>query len=328
MPTRDESRDRDERQAADNARAVAAMRAGADAVVSAARAAYERDQRDYQDWVDGNVHNPTDGAARIAGAVWRDQEAARLVQVLRPFTPAERVCPKCSVAYVGVSRFCPPCSEAAIAEHDQREAARAAQEGGVTIHEARHQWANLPPDSGRTWEMAPTLGMTGLLFAIAATKLWVSSGGPPWLVLTGGVGVGKSHLAEVAARELVASGKRVRWQPVGELLDRLRQNQSVPISGPDGDDNAYAHLSQVAGTPWLVLDDLGRSKPSAWVLDRLYALVNSRATRQARTLITTNETLGSMTASLGDAIADRVYDSHSGLVAVVTVSGPSFRTGR
>ena len=316
MPTRDE------RQAADDARYLAEQAANNAEAVRRMRLEEERDRRDYRDWMDGKAERPTDGAARLFNANRDEKSAVSIKQALGEYAPTARKCSQCNADYVGSSRFCPPCTETAIREHGQSEQKRKAMVDGMTIHEARHTWANLPPDAGRTWDMKPSLGMMGLMEAITATKAWAVGSAPPWLVLTGSVGVGKSHLAEVAARTLAADGQRVRWQPVGELLDRLRQNQ------PDGDDNAYAHLAQVAATPWLVLDDLGRSKPSAWVLDRLYALVNSRAVRQARTLITTNETLGSMTASLGDAIADRVFDSHSGLVAVVTLTGPSYRTGR
>ena len=297
-------------QEARNAEAVREMRAEA-----------AEDGKLLQRWLDGeNVPMPEGVRKRTPGAPggW-----ATTATAFRAFTPTARVCPQCTESYVGSARFCPTCVDVAIRAHDQSEQKRKEVVDGMTVHEARHKWANLPPDSGRTWDMATSLGLVGLAEAIGAARLWESGAGPPWLVLTGGAGVGKSHIAEVSARELAAKGQRVRWQPVGELLDRLRLDFAN-----SGEENAYAHLAQVAATPWLVLDDLGRSKPTGWVLDTLYMLVNSRAIRQARTLITTNDTLPELTAKLGDAIADRVYDSHSGLVAVVTVTGPSYRTGR
>lgn len=319
MPTREE------RQAADQAREVAAMKANAEAAAKAYRAEEERDRRDYQDWLDGKAERPSDGAARLDGQRWREHGGVgTLKQTLLPYTPTARVCPQCSAQYVGSSRFCGPCTDAAILEHDRRGAERAAKVDGMTVYEARHKWANLPPDAGHTFNMELRLEVQGLPEAIVATQHWMDGSGPPWLVLTGGVGVGKSHLAEVAARGLAADGQRVRYQPVGELLDRLR---AAFGSGAD-EENSYSHLAQVAATPWLVLDDLGRSRPTGWVLETLDMLVNSRWVRRARTLITTNFTLPELTAKLGDAIADRVFDTHSGLVAVVTLSGPSFRTGR
>lgn len=295
----------DREQAARNAAAVAEM-----------RAREAEDSHALQDWLDGkDVPMPEGVRLRRDKA----QGTATLKAVLRPFVPVERICPVCSVRYVGASRFCPPCSEQAIAEHDRNLAARMAQEAGTTVNEVRHKWTNLPPDTGRTFYLALRMETTGIPEAIAATLAWTAREGPPWLLLNGSIGIGKTHLAEVAARTLAAKGQRVRFQPVGELLDRLRMR---------GEDDSWAYLAEIAATPWLVLDDLGVSKPSDWVLDRLHGLINSRAVRRVRTLITTNDTLAGLTVRVGDRVADRVFATGDGLVTVATMTGPSFRTGR
>lgn len=330
---------KEERAAADQARETAASEARAKAAAKAYMASEEQDRRDYQDWLEGKIEKPSEGAARLEAQRWRQGSVGTLKRAFSLYTPTPRVCPQCSTEYIGSSRFCPPCTDAAIQEHERRAAERVAKVDGMTVHEVRHRWANLPPEictvcwkpqhadgthpfTPRSFTMANGLGVVGLSVAIDAVKAWIKADGSTWLVLTGGVGIGKSHLAEVAARTLAGKGERVRWQPVGELLDRMRAS-----FGKD-EENAYTHLAAVAATPWLVLDDLGKSKPTGWVLDTLYMLINSRTVRRSRTLITTNDTLSDLTAKLGDAIADRVFDTHSGLVAVVTLSGRSFRTGR
>ena len=240
-------------------------------------------------------------------------------------------CLRCGAEITGVwgVAYCAECrltvaaesTSEAVAVREMERRALHMEQKAMTIEQARLAWANLPPDIGRTFDLVGRLDVAGLAKAVAATKLWASGGGPTWLVLNGSEGTGKSHLAEAAARSLALRGQRTRWENVGELLDRLRT-----MSGRD-EENAFAHMAQVTETPYLILDDLGKTKPTPWVLERLYMMVNSRAVLQKRTLITTNESMASLEAKTNDYIAARVFDTGSGLVAVVTVTGASYRTG-
>jgi DNA replication protein DnaC len=241
-------------------------------------------------------------------------------------------CPRCGAALPGTwgVAYCTECrltiaaestSEAVAAREEERKIL-GIERRAMTIDQARRAWANLPPDVGRGFNLAARLEVSGIQEAIVATQTWMGGASPPWLVLNGSEGVGKSHLAEVAARSLAIQGKRVRWEDTGELLDRLRA-----MHGQD-EENAFSHMAQVADTPWLVLDDFGKTKPTEWVAERLHMLINSRAVRQARTMITTNENMKSLEARTSHYIAARVFDTGSGMVAVVTMDGPSYRTSR
>ena len=219
-------------------------------------------------------------------------------------------------------RYCEECVRTMLGFNEEavqaREAeARAARERG------RLAWANLPPSvPPKTFDtLVDRRDVQGLRQAIAAAKAWASGHGTPWLVLVGSNGAGKSHIAEAALRVVVERGERARLESVVDLLSRLRSCYS---SGEDSD----ALLRRVWGTPWLVLDDLGREKTSEWVQDRLYTLVNERSTRRLRTIVTTNDGLDSLAAKLGRATAERVFDTGSGLATIVPVSGPSWRTER
>ena len=57
---------------------------------------------------------------------------------------------------------------------------------------------------------------------------------------------------------------------------------------PTSPESKHDVLDPVIGAEVLVLDELGAQKPTAWVQDVLYLVMNSRYTRQLPTLFTTN----------------------------------------
>lgn len=191
-----------------------------------------------------------------------------------------------------------------------------------TLSEDVARWANLPnrpPKLFANFTMRP--GVVGLAESLEAAMAWCKGEGKAWLVLCGATGLGKSHLAEAAVRDQVGRHERTRWENVPELLDRLRGRQ---------DEEADRSLALIAATPWLVLDDLDKIRPTDWALERLYMLVNSRAWRERRTLFTTNESRRGLASRLGqvgderaEAIADRVFDRT--LAQVCVLEGPSYR---
>jgi DNA replication protein DnaC len=57
---------------------------------------------------------------------------------------------------------------------------------------------------------------------------------------------------------------------------------------PDADMSKESVLTPYAETELLVIDELGASKPHAWVLDVLYSLLNTRYNRKKLTVATSN----------------------------------------
>jgi DNA replication protein DnaC len=156
--------------------------------------------------------------------------------------------------------------------------------------------------------------------AVDATLAWTRGEGPPWLVLCGSEGVGKSYLAEAAVRALVEQGKHARIENVPELILRL-------LVMTENTEEAERLLVQVATTDWLALDDLGREIRTDWARDRLELLINQRVITKRRTLLATSDTKPEMAKRLGHAIADRVFGANSDYVRVCVFSGSSWRTG-
>jgi DNA replication protein DnaC len=104
-----------------------------------------------------------------------------------------------------------------------------------------------------------------------------------WLVLYGGFGCGKTHLAAAIANDLVEQHSRVLFQVVPDLLDHLRSTFS-PNS-----DLRYDELFETIKTVHvLVLDDLAEESQSHWAQEKLFQLFNHRYNHRLPTVVTTN----------------------------------------
>ena len=104
------------------------------------------------------------------------------------------------------------------------------------------------------------------------------------LLFIGDPGTGKTHLAAAILAELVT-----RYRVRGRFVDfnsLIHQIQST--FDPSSPESKHDVLDPVIGAEVLVLDELGAQKPTAWVQDVLYLVMNSRYTRQLPTLFTTN----------------------------------------
>jgi DNA replication protein DnaC len=108
------------------------------------------------------------------------------------------------------------------------------------------------------------------------------------LVLIGPPGVGKTHLAVAVLRELMR-----RYVLRGLFVDFTSLIHEIQSTfDPDSSGSQSGILEPVMDAELLVLDELGARKPTAWVTDILYLVMNGRYTRRLPTLFTTNFSLG------------------------------------
>ena len=121
------------------------------------------------------------------------------------------------------------------------------------------------------------------------------------LYFCGGVGTGKTHLAVAVMNELMTK-KRVPslFVTVPEFLDNLREAYMIP--GRDLDE----WMDTVKNADLLVLDDLGSERPTEWVRERLFVIVNHRYREALPTLFTSNIGPKDLASQLGERTASRI----------------------
>jgi len=103
------------------------------------------------------------------------------------------------------------------------------------------------------------------------------------LLLLGPSGVGKTHLAVAALKELIRRGHGGLFCDYRELLKEIQASYN-----PASESTEMGVLEPNRTAEILVLDDLGASKPSAWVLDIIGLVLNSRYNERRVTLLTAN----------------------------------------
>src|ERR1700752_3340481 len=145
------------------------------------------------------------------------------------------------------------------------------------------------------------------------------------LLLTGPVGVGKTHLAVAILRELIARYQvRGLFYQFGALLRQIQDSYN-PVS----QNSELTVLAPVFNADVLVLDELGASKPTDWVRDTMMQIINNRYNEKRLTIFTTNysdlrknekegETLEDRT---GVALRSRLYE----MCKTVVIEGDDYR---
>ena len=115
--------------------------------------------------------------------------------------------------------------------------------------------------------------------------LWPNTPEGKGLLLMGGCGVGKTHLAVSALLEIINSGKP------GRLLFSNFQDLIQEIQASFDADNANTKseiMRPILEADLLVLDELGSQKPTQFVQDILYYVINTRYNEERATIFTTN----------------------------------------
>jgi DNA replication protein DnaC len=144
------------------------------------------------------------------------------------------------------------------------------------------------------------------------------------LLLMGGVGTGKTHLAIAALKEIITRhGAQGRFADLPTLVQEIQMTF-------DGPGSSREILTPLLSTEVLVLDELGAGKPSQWTLDLLYYLVNTRYLEQRLTLFTTNFTDFPRKGeeSFADRVSSRIRSRLYEMCERVELRGADYREHR
>lgn len=133
------------------------------------------------------------------------------------------------------------------------------------------------------------------------------------LYLHGPVGVGKSHLAYAALKEIIGLGASGYSITVPRLLDYLRKEDA---------EEYLDRMDLLTESQVLLLDDVGAHKATEWATEKAFIIVDARVSAMLPTIYTSNLSLDDLCAAPGwERIADRIAGSST----VVGFSGESYR---
>jgi len=154
------------------------------------------------------------------------------------------------------------------------------------------------------------------------------------LLLTGNIGVGKTHLAVGILQALVLErGATGLFFDYRDLLKKVQNSYNPQVR-----ETELEVLRPVFEAEVLVLDELGASKPTDWVWDTVAHILNTRYNDRRTTIITTNypnqPPLGvgggdvagrRREETLGDRIGERMRSRLQEMCVVVEMQGDDFR---
>ncbi len=134
-----------------------------------------------------------------------------------------------------------------------------------------------------------------------------------WLLLRGGYGCGKTHLAASIANFAVDMGVPTLFLTVPDLLDMLRFSY-------DSDDTTFEQrFNEIRNASLLVLDDFGTQNATGWAQEKLFQIINYRYINRMPLVVTTNLSLDEIDARVRSRLSDRE------LVTDVRIHAPDYR---
>ncbi len=134
-----------------------------------------------------------------------------------------------------------------------------------------------------------------------------------WLLLEGGYGCGKTHLAAAIANDAVNHGTPTLFITVPDLLDSLR------FAYADPETTFEQRFEEIRNASLLILDDFGTQNATAWAQEKLFQIINYRYTNKLPTVITTNLMLDEIEGRIRSRLQDDEFVRH------VRISAPDYR---
>lgn len=205
--------------------------------------------------------------------------------------------------WIPAPRICEDCDEKA-----EREAKVKAEQ--VRIEESFRAAMITPRFRDRTFASFEVTEQNRRAYEAAAAFRPVGDG--QGLMFHGPTGVGKTHLAAAIANAYIGRVS-VLYVSVPELLAEIRANMNR-----SGDSN---RLEIAKRAELLILDDIGAEKPSEWVRETQFVLINHRYEHRLPTVYTSNCSLAEIEDRLGSRISSRIAE----VSRVVRITGEDRR---
>lgn len=121
------------------------------------------------------------------------------------------------------------------------------------------------------------------------------------LILWGDPGNGKTHLAAAIHNQLREQGKVVVFVSMPELLNKIKSTFNR-----DSEESEEQILRALNLCDLLIIDDIGAEKPTDWVQETLFIIIDSRYRREKPILATSNLNTEGLKKQIGKRIVDRM----------------------
>lgn len=156
-----------------------------------------------------------------------------------------------------------------------------------------------------------------------------------WLVLAGGYGLGKTHLALAAGRKAIdffardyAEGTRstiYSGRPKVKFISSSEMVQSIRDSYDSDEIDEMQLMNGYKKAALLIIDDLGTEKSSEWQKEKMYIILNHRYNQMLPTIITTNLKGSDLTKQLSARIVERMIEATERGKYMISFKGKSYR---
>ena len=125
------------------------------------------------------------------------------------------------------------------------------------------------------------------------------------LMILGGVGSGKTHLAAAIANCMIDRGIPALFATYSEHLEKIKEEFDHT--------GQKKYLSMMKNTPILVIDDIGKERKTEWTQQILFDVVNYRYEHLLPIIITTNFDVDGLANHVGGAVWSRLYEMCGGV---------------
>lgn len=105
---------------------------------------------------------------------------------------------------------------------------------------------------------------------------------PRSLYIAGDIGTGKTYLASCIAADLIRRKVQTKWCNVGDVLRAIRSSFDKKNTTEE------ETIRQFTEPRVLVLDDLGKERPTEWAVEQLFSIINTRYDACRPLIVTTN----------------------------------------
>tara|TARA_R110002020_G_scaffold67142_8_gene176100 strand:- start:1676 stop:2356 length:681 start_codon:yes stop_codon:yes gene_type:complete len=168
---------------------------------------------------------------------------------------------------------CPDCTATTVAEAEAAKTASLFNNAGFNGVQVKRL------ENFDTIRQATPKGRMAAELALRSIVEWAGGGGPQFLLLTGGTGVGKTHLSEGAAAMVIERGDPIAYVIWADFVFGFRENL----------DDRHEHMRRLRDAEYLILDEILAARDTTHFLaDELQDLLGHRTHYNKPTLLAGN----------------------------------------